>query len=141
MCACASLRLGGLCGELQLCMFNGCNSFHNVIHPVLQEVANFFVSEARRNFHAPASQVGWLRLGASLQFECPPMNGHADSLCRAGCVLAARLPSFSMPLLEREGLQALAGAQDLPALPFVQDEEEDLLIYNWAPSYTGKVGA
>ncbi|KAI7836202.1 hypothetical protein COHA_009927 [Chlorella ohadii] len=41
---------------------------------VTQEVANFFVSEARRNFHAPASQ----------------------------------------------------------------DEEEDLLIYNWAPSYTGK---
>ena len=31
-----------------------------------------------------------------------------------------------------------------PALPcpahLVQDEEEDLLIYNWAPSYTGKVG-
>lgn len=24
-----------------------------------QEVANFFVSEARRNFHAPASQVRW----------------------------------------------------------------------------------
>ena len=40
-----------------------------------QEVANFFVSEARRNFHAPASQA----------------------------------------------------------------EEEDLLIYNWAPTYTGKV--
>jgi gamma-glutamyl hydrolase len=41
-----------------------------------QEVANFFVSEARRNFHKPASQA----------------------------------------------------------------EEEDLLIYNWAPEYTGKVG-
>ena len=44
--------------------------------PHRQEVANFFVSEARRNFHAPADQA----------------------------------------------------------------EEEDLLIYNWAPSYTGKVG-
>ena len=47
-----------------------------VLHCLLpQEVANFFVSEARRNFHAPASQA----------------------------------------------------------------EEEDLLIYNWAPTYTGKV--
>ena len=42
--------------------------------PAPQEVANFFVSEARRNRHAPASQA----------------------------------------------------------------EEEDLLIYNWAPDYTGK---
>jgi hypothetical protein len=45
--------------------------------PLAQEVANFFVSEARRNFHAPASQ----------------------------------------------------------------EEEEDLLIYNWAPSYTGKASS
>lgn len=96
-----------------------------------QEVANFFINEARANAHKSASEVrlwwgGW-GVGAvcTLHFVFARQGVHLAAVL-PGCCRCARL--LASPTL------CTYAAAPLPP----QNEEDDMLIYNWKPEYTGK---